>query len=151
MQQPYGGAYPCPLNILVLYLNFFCSVHPPSSLRFALTRKVKANQKSTQYEYLIKCLERLVLQISGVTPLWCLVCWLTSLATYLAPTMMATELGENNLQCTMRYPMEIDILEVHKSKNSLHAHFILRNSASSFHWLSSSIFTYCLFVVVPHR
>ena len=26
----------------------------------------------------------------------------------------------------------------------------LRNSASSFHWLSSSIFSYCLFVV-PHR
>ena len=52
-------------------------MHPSSSLRFALTRKVKANQKSTQYEYLIKCLERLVLQISGVTPLWCLVCWHT--------------------------------------------------------------------------
>ena len=40
-------------------------------------------------------------KISGVTPLWCLVCWLTSLATYLAPTMMATELGENNLQCQL--------------------------------------------------
>ena len=30
-----------------------------------------------------------------------------------------------------------------------HFHLFLRNSASSFHWLSSSIFTYCSFV--PHR
>ena len=30
-------------------------------------------------------------------------------------------------QCTMRYAMEIDILEAHKSKNSLHAHFTLKS------------------------
>ena len=29
--------------------------------------------------------------------------------------------------CTMRFPMSIDILEVHKCKNSLHAHFIVKS------------------------
>ena len=36
--------------------------------------------------------------------------------------------------CTMRYAMSIDILEVHKSKNSLHAHFMLKSIHSFFIW-----------------
>ena len=42
----------------------------------------------------------------------------------------------------MRYAMEIDILEVHKSKNSLHAHFILKSIHSFFSWCKTNkIFT----------
>ena len=36
------------------------------------------------------------------------------------------------LQCTMHFPMSIDILEVHKCKNSLHAHFIVKSIHSFF-------------------
>ena len=42
------------------------------------------------------------------------------------------------LQCTMRYAMEIDILEVCKSKNSLHAHFILKSIHSFFRWCKTT-------------
>ena len=40
--------------------------------------------------------------------------------------------AQDTNQCTMRYAMEIDILEVHKSKNSLHAHFTLKSIHSFF-------------------
>ena len=32
-----------------------------------------------------------------------------------------------HIHCTMHFPMSIDILEVHKCKNSLHAHFIVKS------------------------
>jgi len=39
---------------------------------------------------------------------------------------------QKSRHCTMGYAMSIDILEVHKSKNSLHAHFILKSIHSFF-------------------
>ena len=41
-------------------------------------------------------------------------------------------------QCTMHPAMSIDILEVHKSKNSLCAHFILKSIHSFFRWCKTS-------------
>ena len=41
-------------------------------------------------------------------------------------------------QCTIRYAMSIDILEVHKSKNSLHAHFMLKSIHSFFIWCKTT-------------
>ena len=45
-------------------------------------------------------------------------------------------------QCTMRFPMSIDILEIHKCKNSLLAHFIVKSIHSFFRWCKTAqIFT----------
>ena len=53
------------------------------------------------------------------------------------PSMSMVNLGKN-IQCTMGYAMSIDILEVHKSKNSLHAHFILKSIHSFFIWCKTT-------------
>ena len=44
--------------------------------------------------------------------------------------------------CTMRFPMSIDILEIHKCKNSFLAHFIVKSIHSFFRWCKTAqIFT----------
>ena len=45
-------------------------------------------------------------------------------------------------QCTMRFPMSIDILEIHKCKKSFLAHFIVKSIHSFFRWCKTAqIFT----------
>ena len=41
-------------------------------------------------------------------------------------------------QCTMRFPMSIEILEIHKCKNSFHAHFLVKSIHSFFRWCKTA-------------
>ena len=48
------------------------------------------------------------------------------------PTLHGPFKGKNNhsakvKQCTMRFPMSIDFLEIHRCKNSFLAHFIVKS------------------------
>ena len=42
------------------------------------------------------------------------------------------------IHCTMHFPMSIDILEIHKCKNSFHAHFLVKSIHSFFRWCKTA-------------